>query len=299
MYDLIEEPWTMPKTGYWGPAKILETHPVERLVRVHVAGSECDHDVWARLAIAHHCELEPGQTALVVGQSSDDLYVIGLLSAGKTPAKKSSRVVLRNGVSATVVGSPDEEKLELRSKAGDLVIEYYSTTGKTRVNVGTGVLEFVAKDGNIDFSAGKDIRLTSRQGIEMRSVSSIRLVTSNTIGKLLCSLALSPGRMKVNSHEVVVEAQKSEVRVAESRWVGKQLTVTVARAKLVAGTLETLANDVMQNAKNIYTHVEGLAQTTTKRMRTIVSSTYHLKSQQTYMKAEEDFKVNADKIHLG
>ena len=299
MFDVIEEPWTTPKAGYCGPAEILEIHTGDRLVKIRAPGSEDGREVWARLAIAHDCELEAGQSALVAGQSVEDLYVIGLLSTGRTTAKRTDRVVLRNGASAALIGPPDQEKLELRSKAGELVIEYDSKTGKTRVNVGTGDLEFVAQEGNIDFSSGKDIRLTSRQRIEIRSVSGIRLATTNLIGKLLCSLTLNPGRLKMNSNEVVVEAQKSESRVVEATHVGKQLSITVARARLVAGKLETLANDVMQKAKNIYTQVEGLAQMTTKRMRTIVGSTYHLKSKQAFLKAEEDFKVNADKIHLG
>lgn len=298
MFDVIEEPWTLPKTSYCGPAEILEIHPGDHLVRIRVPRSEEGHEVWARLAIAYE-NVEIGQMVLVAGQSVDDLYVIGLLNLGKPSSKKQSQLVLRNGASAAVVGSPDEEKLELRSKAGDIVIEYDSRTGKTRVNVGTGDLEFIAQEGNIEFSASKDIRFDSKQRIEMRSVSGIRLVTTNLIGKLLCSLALNPGRLKVNSNEVVVEAHKSEIRITETSYVGKRISLTVAQARLIAGKFEILANDVVQKAKNIYTQVEGLVQTTAKRMRTMVDSTYHLKSKQAFLKAEEDFKVNADKIHLG
>ena len=248
MYDVIEEPWSMPKAGYWGPAEILETHAGERLVKIRVPGAGESRDAWARLAIAHECDFEAGQTALVAGHSVEDLYVIGLLDAGRSPARRAGRVVLQNGASAAVVGPPDAEKLELRSKAGELVIEYDSRTGKTRVNVGVGDLEFVAREGNIDFSAAKDIRLTSSQRIEIHSASGIRLVTSNLIGKLICCLSLNPGRLKMNSNEVVVEAQKSETRIEHATHAGKQLSATVTHARLVAGKLETVANDVMQTA---------------------------------------------------
>ncbi len=299
MFDVMQEPWTTPRTSCWGPAEILEINTRDRLVRVRVPGSEEGQEVWARLAIALDCNCEAGQNALVAGQSLDELYVIGMLSPSRIVAGKHRKVVSSNGASAAVIGSPGEEKLELRSKAGDLVIEYDSRTGRTRVNVGTGDLEFVAREGNIDFTSAKDIRLTSSQRIEMRSDSGIRLTTTNLIGKLISSLTLNPGRLKMNSHEVVVEAQKSEIRVAETTHVGKKLSITVAEAGLVAGHLEVLANEVVQKAKNIYTQVEGLVQTAAKRMRTMVQSTYHLRSKQAFLKADEDFKVNADKIHLG
>lgn len=299
MYDVIEEPWSMPRAGYWGPAEVLEAQPRERLVKIRVPGSEESREAWARLAIAQDGELQAGQSVLVAGQTVEDLYVIGLLSAGGAPGRKNGRVALGNGVSAAVIGPPDAERLELRSKAGELVIEYDSQTGKTRVNIAAGDLEFVAREGNIDFSAARDIRLTSARRIELRSTSGIRLVTSNLLDRLACSLSLNPGRVKIISNEMVVEAKKSETRIEDAAHTGRHLSATVTHARLVAGKLETVANDVMQTAKNIYSQVEGLAQMTAKRMRTIVDSTFHLKSKQAFLKADEDFKVNADKIHLG
>jgi hypothetical protein len=49
----------------------------------------------------------------------------------------------------------------------------------------------------------------------------------------------------------------------------------------------------------MYNTVEQLSQLKTGRMRTLVKSTFHLKAKNSMLKSEEDFKVRAEKIHLG
>jgi len=62
---------------------------------------------------------------------------------------------------------------------------------------------------------------------------------------------------------------------------------------------ETLAETVIQKAKNVYRTVERLTQLRTARLRTLVDETYQLKSRNAFVKTEEDFKVRADHIYLG
>ena len=56
---------------------------------------------------------------------------------------------------------------------------------------------------------------------------------------------------------------------------------------------------VIAKARNIYQTVEELSQVRAGRMRTIVAKTFHFKSKKAFVKAEEDYKIKAEKIHLG
>jgi hypothetical protein len=105
--------------------------------------------------------------------------------------------------------------------------------------------------------------------------------------------------MKISSAEVGITAQKSEFHIKETRYLGKIFRGKIEDAQLIAGKLTTIAKSITEKAKNVYRTVEQLTQLRTGRMRTLVGSTFHLKAKKTYMKAEEDFKINADKIHLG
>ena len=299
MLDLIKEQAVIPKNSYLGPAEILEMHEGGGFVRIRVPGSDENHEVWARWAIPYAHETKRGGKVLVAGQAIDELYVIGLLDIDRTPVAETQRVVLKSGASATVAGGPNAEKLQLRSKEGDLVIEYDAETAKTRIHVGKGDLEFVAKEGNINFISGQNILFSSGQEIELRSILGIRLATIDAIGKILSSLTLRSRRLKMTSPEVAIAAQRSEIKIEETKYLGGKLSITIRHARFITGKIEIFANDVLQRAKNIYTTVEGLSQLTAQRMKTLIYSTYHFRSQKAFLKAEEDFKVNAEKIHLG
>lgn len=69
--------------------------------------------------------------------------------------------------------------------------------------------------------------------------------------------------------------------------------------RLVAGKIETIVETILEKAKNVYRAVEKLTQLKTGRMRTLVDGTSHLVTRKAFYKAEEEFKIKGDKIHLG
>ena len=68
---------------------------------------------------------------------------------------------------------------------------------------------------------------------------------------------------------------------------------------LAAQRLETRAETVVEKAANVYQTVEELTQLQTGRMRTLVDGSCHLKARDAFLKAEQDFKVDGNQIHLG
>jgi len=63
--------------------------------------------------------------------------------------------------------------------------------------------------------------------------------------------------------------------------------------------LETRAATVISHAGNVYETVEELAQLQAGRQRTLIQGSCHLKARDAFMKAEKDFKVDGEQIHLG
>ncbi len=98
----------------------------------------------------------------------------------------------------------------------------------------------------------------------------------------------------VSGQDVVIQgrtvgiAGASEVRLA-----------TGGRVRLVAERIESMADTVIERAKNVYRVVERLSQLKTGRLRTLVDSTLHLKARRTVVSSDEDCKIAAKQIHLG
>ena len=69
--------------------------------------------------------------------------------------------------------------------------------------------------------------------------------------------------------------------------------------KIITERLETLSQTIIEKTRNIYSYVDELTQLYTGRMRTLIKSTWHCKSQKAFLKTDEDFKIKGEKIHLG
>jgi len=154
-----------------------------------------------------------------------------------------------------------------------------------------GDIEFVTENGNITFAANKEIMFHGRS-IGMTSAKGIYLGVMDTLGKLRSTLTLRQQSMKIDSPEVGLDAERGDFNVEETKYTGKRLLSKVDR-------LESIAGSVIAKARNIYQTVEELSQVRAGRMRTMVTKTFHFKSKKAFVKAEEDYKIKAEKIHLG
>jgi hypothetical protein len=224
---------------------------------------------WARLAIPYPYKPKWGDTLLVTGEDPEHFYVIGVLNAQKAEPDPERAVVLENGTRAVVASPPEGEKLRVFSREGGLIFEHDTRTGKSRVDIPAGDLEVATKEGDISFNSAKRIRLCSQTAIEMKSP------------------------------DFRIDARRGNIQIEVAKYQGKKFSGEISYVRLVMDRLESLADNVIAKAKNVYRTVEALTQLRTGRLRILVDATYQLKSKKAMLKTEEDFKLRAEKIYLG
>jgi hypothetical protein len=113
------------------------------------------------------------------------------------------------------------------------------------------------------------------------------------------SISIDKIKMKLSSPNLNIISKHAVFHIEFSRYIGNSFSAVIKQSKLIAGKFETIANDIVTRAKNVFKTVEELTQLKTGRMRTLVKSTLHIRSKNYYQFSEEDYKVNAEKIHLG
>ena len=298
MTSVAEKYEWMPQTRYLGPARVLEVDEPGRRIRLRLTGHPQEGNLWARNAIAGRQALQPGNMALVVGEDSADLYVIGVLNQEGAPDSSENKITLSKGTQAETEGSPGEQCLNVFSPNNELIFQYDEKSGNARVNMEAGDIEFVTENGNITFAANKEIMFHGRS-IGMTGAKGICLGVMDTLGKLRSALTLQAGTAKVNSPEVGIEAERGNFRIEDMRYTGQRLLSKIGQAKLKIDRLESAAATVIARAKNVFQTVEQLSQIKAGRMRTLVDKTFHFKSKKAFLKSEEDYKIKAEKIHLG
>lgn len=289
------------ETGYYcGPACVIGLADSEGLFRIRLLEFNETLEISARITLPLIDTLEIGDEVLVTGDVYREVYVLGLLTSINSHQKKpeSNKLDMGNGAYAVLDPTSATPVLQLFSKRNELLLQYDPESEKARINIESGDLEFMTQNGNIVLNSANNIQLKGRN-IELAGESGVQLGVIDSLGQLASSFSLDACKASINSAKVRVTAQLGEFQLKETSLVGAKFRGAVEDSQLIVGQLSTVANTVTEKAKNVYRTVEHLSQLKTGRMRTLVESTFHLKAKKTMMKSQEDFKVNADKIHLG
>ncbi|MDX2440594.1 MAG: DUF3540 domain-containing protein [Desulfobacterales bacterium] len=286
--------------SYLGPAKVIESAEYEGIVRVRLTTHQEESEASARIAVPSINSLVEGDEVLVTGDVFGDMYVIGLLTVNKSHKKKlrPEKFEISNGAYAMLDETSTSPAFKLFSRRNELLIEYDPESEKARINIDSGDLEFMTHNGDIIFSSANNIQLKG-QNIELAGRSGIRLGVIDTIGQLASSFSLRSCKTSLSCAKLAITAQLGEFQLKETRFVSSKFLGKIEDSQLIVGKLAIIANTITEKAKNVYKTVEQLTQLKTGRMRTLVDSTFHMKAKKTFMKSQEDFKVNAEKIHLG
>ncbi len=292
MSELTENyPW-MTQTRYMGPALVLEVEESGSYIHLQLENDFENKEIRARKAISEN--VNPGDTVLIMGDDPDQIYIIGILEQRTVKESSTNRILLEGGTHATQAG----QSLKVFSRKKELLFEYDEKNGKAIINMESGDIEFITHNGNINFAAGKDILLNGKTvGITSRAGTVIG--STNSEGEINTSVSVNNGELSLESQTFEVKAQKGELTIEDSTYTGKKMNANIGFVKFITDRIETSAKTIKSKAKNVYRTVEELYQMKSGRMRTIVKNTFHMKSKKSMLKSDEDFKIRAEKIHLG
>ena len=299
MYTIYEDMPVMQITKYFGPAKVLSFDKKNKTAELYIETDEGKFESTGKLAIPNCPSLAEEDIILAAGEDVKNLFIIGIIEHFENNETENKKLELSNGIYAELDKYQEGEKIQVRSKEGDLLFEYDTAQNNTRVNIGFGNLEFITQKGDINFISEGNINFKSKQSVVIESSGSIRATINNTVEKVFSSLTFNRRKIKMSSPELEIVNQRTSIMSEETKYIGNKFSGTFKYGKLITGKLETLADDIICKAKNIYNSVDELAQFKAGRIRTLIKNSLHVKAKNSYLKSEEDFKINGEKIHLG
>jgi hypothetical protein len=106
-------------------------------------------------------------------------------------------------------------------------------------------------------------------------------------------------KMQLTAPLFDLTAQRAQLFLQETRMAGSKLLGRIGNVQFISRKIESVADTVLAKAKNAYRTISELSQLKAGRQRTIIEKTIHTKAHKTILKSETDFKVKAEKIHLG
>ena len=280
----------------FSPAEVL-TSVGGGKIKIRFLDDPAEREFWATLALGSGELPRCGQQVLIAGTDSKSLYAIGIISNVQTAEPVVQRP-LPGGGYAEIPDADSDACVKIFSPENELVLEYNSQTRQTRMHVDTGGLEMLAANSDIVFRSGKQIRLEADSvAIHARRAADIGII--HAIRGVLSQLRLRSESAEITSSEVNVTTDTFNIAAEETAIRGSALTGELENIKIKSNRTELASQTFITHCKNVYQTVEELCQLCSGRLRMIIQSTWHSRSQNTYLNTKEDFKVKADQIHLG
>ncbi len=276
-------------------ATVLDFDSERNRARIYLDDFSGIQEIHARTALPYNIELAGGDRVLVAGEEERDLYIIGVLSTHSTPP----RIRAQNGSSAVLQESDGRQKFQIYADDGQLVLEYDPEKHKTTIRTAPGDLELQTA-GNLSFAASKNISFTA-ENINLTGKESFTATAGEPESRHTPSSSVSLGkyRGRFSSPDLQITTARTTLFADEFKIAGKKVFASLAKAVINADKLETRAHSIVSRARNLYQNVEKLAQLKSGRLKMIIQSTCHCKSKNAIFKAEEDFKIKAERINLG
>ena len=172
----------LSENSCFDPACVVEDERDDGTVRVRLDKPGPGSIIQAHVAASRTSPLTAGDRVLVVGNGSEEFYVIGRI--GPFNPEPHYQTVLRadNGACAMLAESEEEPSvLQVYSPRKELVFEYDPIGEKARVNIARGSLELNTEDGDIELRSARNVR--------------------------------------IGGHEIEMESHKLNIKAASARWV--------------------------------------------------------------------------------
>ncbi len=246
--------------------------------------------VTAQSALSAERAFKTGDRVLVAGADDGECYILGPVRSGGPARRRDRSLETDEGASARIVEQAGEERIQVRDAEERVLFEYCPETRCGTLTMPLGDLRLSAPEGDIDLVAGKTLRCRGE---------AVHLASGMSEENQRSKLSLEHDSMALRSASLSMAVDRATVAAGETQVCGARLVVTMDQARMVYRKLETVAERIVQRARDLYAHVEDLQQTRAGRLRTLVAGALHLKSGHASVTAEEEVKINGQEIHLG
>jgi Protein of unknown function (DUF3540) len=255
--------------------RVVDITEDELIVTAHSGPAE----PWrVRSALPPNVRVGPGDEVVVLASSEGPVAIARLRDPNVNTQALSD---------GTRVHS-DDSSIAVERADGTPLFRYSVESGRGSVTLSAETLNLAASTGDLCLSAAGEIRLRSRS-----------LSLQSGMPGARSGLELTPRSARLSGDAVAVSGRAFRLDAAEAELRGGELRTQFKRAVVVLERLETTADSVVSRARNVYQSVQELLQQQAGSLRTLVAGSAQLKARDIAQRAEEAYKIRADKIHLG
>lgn len=203
----------------------------------------------------------------------------------------------RDGASARLVQSGEDEVLTVRDRAGRLLFEYDAASGRGTLLMPEGDLRLCAPRGSIELLAAHGIRAAAGGELSLSSATAASLRVEGA--EVTSALRLEGDCAGLEGRALDVTAQETELSLGDVRARAGSVQASADSAELTFGTVLRTAGRVIDRAENLYQRVSELCEIKAGRLRALVREGVWIKGEDTTLLARRDVRVDGEHINIG
>lgn len=207
------------------------------------------------------------------------------LESIEASAASERRLVARAGASVTLREDDSSSSIEVRDASARLVFELDLNTGRAVLSA-PGDLALAA-GGDVSIEAGGTLRCAAKD------------VEIAARGEAPAKLELGGGALRLSARYLRALADRADLALRDTRMDVARLDASIGEGKVTATRLETAADRIFEQARNVFRTVEDLHQVVAGRTREIVKHGMQIKAGHVAVDADDDVKIDGKSIHLG
>jgi hypothetical protein len=202
---------------------------------------------------------------------SNTALVIAEQASGCLVRTDDAKLIAKRAVSCLV-----------RPVVGDTVLLFVDSSGQAYI---LSILERM-RNSATRLSVDNDLVIES-------TAESITLAARESIS------LTSPGKASIHGGDVAITGHKGLFQLNRVDMVSDTATVHTKSGRLYAETVETVAQTLTQRLQNCFRFVDKLDQLKAGNLMQSVRKLMSLKTQQAVILAEQDVKIDGERIHMG
>jgi hypothetical protein len=176
----------------------------------------------------------------------------------------------RCAFSCLVSPEPGDKVSYLRDEHGKTYVLHVLERNSKHMSIKLpGNLDIQAKDGDLNLATSRELNMVSAKTCSL---------TANKISAL---------------------ASQGEFNIRNMRAQGAHLDSTINEINIVAQSITTIAGLLMQRVKNSIRAIEVLEKLDAGEVICNVKKLFSLRSRQTMLTAEQDVKIDGERVHIG
>jgi len=130
----------------------------------------------------------------------------------------------------------------------------------------------------------------------------LKMQTEN--GQLLMAASKGVNLVTKNTCSIVAEkfsalASEGNINIKNLKANGENLDSTINEINVIANSVTTVAGLLMQRVKNSFRAIEVLEKIEAGQMLTTAKKLFSVRSKQTMVTAEQDVKIDGERVHIG